>query len=217
VRYLALPLALFVLVGCGSSASSPPPTPQPSPTPTHPPIPGAKFKNYPPMTINKNHRYVATIVTSDGTFRVKLLPKIAPLAVNNFVFLVKHHYYKHVYFHRIIQGFMIQTGDPTGTGFGGPGYVFKDELHPHMKYPIGTVAMANSGRGSNGSQFFIVSGPQGETLQPNYTIFGEVKNNLNVIFKISRTPVTTNPGSGEASQPLVKVYIKQIKIREFPH
>jgi cyclophilin family peptidyl-prolyl cis-trans isomerase/predicted small lipoprotein YifL len=217
VRRLILLLALLTLAGCGgksSANSSPPATIAPTATPTAVPVPGGRFKSYPPMTINKNHRYTATVVTTKGTITIQLLPKLAPLAVNSFVFLARKHYFDGQFFHRIVQDFVIQTGDPTGTGYGGPGYTFKDELHPHMRYIIGTVAMANTGPNTNGSQFFIVTGAQGEALDktPNYTIFGEVISGLNAVLKIAGVPVTTDPATGQPDQPLVKVHIKHVYV-----
>lgn len=166
------------------------------------------------MTINVHRHYLADITTTDGAFTVELLPKVAPIAVNNFVFLARHHYYDHNIFHRIIAGFMIQTGDPTGTGFGGPGYEFKDE-RVTMPYAPGVVAMANHGPNTNGSQFFIVTGPQAASLQPAYTIFGKVIHGMKVVQKIANTPVTQSP-SGELSQPLKTVMMKTVVIRETP-
>src|SRR5579863_1036803 len=131
VRNLALLLVVMLVAGCGASAASPP-TPTPKPTPIR--EPGARFSQYPLMTIKPSHSYTAILETSDGNITVRLLPGIAPLTVNNFVFLARHHYYDHNLFHRILQHFVIQTGDPTGTGYGGPGYEFQDELHKHMTY-----------------------------------------------------------------------------------
>lgn len=164
------------------------------------------------MTINPHHHYKATVQTADGTFVITLLPKVAPITVNNFVFLARHHYYDGNPFFRIIQNFMVQTGDPTGTGYGTPGYKFKDEKVT-MRYTKGIVAMANSGPNTNGSQFFIVTGPQGSTLAPAYTIFGKVTKGMNVVEKIAATPVTTNP-SGEPSQPLTPVKMLKVTITE---
>lgn len=170
------------------------------------------------MTISTNKRYVATLATSDGTFNIELLPRLAPNTVNNFVFLARHNFYNGNPFHRIIQDFMIQTGDPTGTGNGGPGYTFNDELFPkyHLHYEPGTVAMANSGANTNGSQFFIVTGPQGQTLQYNYTIFGYVSKGMNVVQKIAATPVGVNQATGEESEPLTPVYLNRVTIHVLP-
>jgi peptidylprolyl isomerase len=151
------------------------------------------------MTINPNHHYTATVATTDGTFTIALLPKVAPIAVNSFVFLARHGFYNHVIFHRIIKDFMVQTGDPTGTGFGGPGYKFTSE-RVTLPYTRGTVALANSGPNTNGSQFFIVTAKH-PTLAPNFTIFGKVTSGMATIDKIANTPVVQNPASNEVSEP----------------
>jgi cyclophilin family peptidyl-prolyl cis-trans isomerase len=165
------------------------------------------------MRINVRHSYTATMETSLGTFTIRLLPRVAPLTVNNFVFLARHHFYDDNIFHRIIKTFMIQTGDPTGTGFGGPGYSFKDEKVT-MKYTVGTVAMANSGTNTNGSQFFIVTGPEGKALSPLYTIFGKVATGMNVVQKIASVQVEQNPGNGEISEPVKAPVLKRVVIHE---
>jgi cyclophilin family peptidyl-prolyl cis-trans isomerase len=121
--------------------------------------------------------------------------------VNNFVFLSRQHFYDGVVFHRIIKTFMVQTGDPTGTGTGGPGYQFPDE-RVTGQYTTGTVAMANSGPNTNGSQFFIVTAHGNPGLQPNYTIFGHVTKGMATVSKIASTPVEPNPASGEISEPV---------------
>ncbi|MDA8149308.1 MAG: peptidylprolyl isomerase [Actinomycetota bacterium] len=141
----------------------------------------------PPMTIDPSKHYTATVKTDVGTFVITLDPTEAPKTVNNFVFLAQHQFYNCVIFHRVIPGFMDQTGDPTGTGTGGPGYKFADELPPKAtpQYPIGSVAMANSGPNTNGSQFFIVTGPQGESLPPSYSLFGTVTSGMSVVQKIN--------------------------------
>ena len=119
------------------------------------------FKAPPAMGIDPSKRYTATLDTSLGEIVIALDAVKAPKTVNNFVFLALHHYYDGVIFHRIINGFMCQGGDPTGTGRGGPGYRFEDELPKPREYQIGSVAMANAGPNTNGSQFFLVSGPVG--------------------------------------------------------
>ena len=126
-----------------------------------------KYSAAPPMTIDASKTYTATVVTDDGTFDITLDPKTAPKTVNNFVFLADKGYYHCVIFHRVIPGFMDQTGDPTGTGTGGPGYTIPDEnppkaANPAQQYPLGSVAMANTGSANTGgSQFFIVAGAAG--------------------------------------------------------
>ena len=168
------------------------------------------------MMIDPGHHYVASLTTSDGVITLQLLPRVAPIAVNSFVFLARHRYFDGIIFHRIVKGFVIQTGDPTGTGFGGPGYHFKDEKVT-MKYTPGTVAMANSGPNTNGSQFFIVSGPSAAgQLQPLYTIFSRVESGMGTVHKLENTPVQPNPGNGELSTPAHDVYLKKVTINERP-
>lgn len=142
----------------------------------------------PPMTIDPAKTYTATVVTDIGTFTIALDAQADPKTVNNFVFLADHGFYNCVIFHRVIPGFMDQTGDPTGTGTGGPGYSYTGSTPKPAspQYPIGSVAMANSGStSSNGSQFFIVTGPEGESLPPNYTLFGHVASGMNVVDAIN--------------------------------
>ena len=128
------------------------------------------------MAIDTSKTYVATVVTTTGTFKITLDAKGAPITVNNFVFLAQKGYYNCVIFHRVIPGFMDQTGDPTGTGTGSPGYTIADELPTTSSpYPAGTVAMANTGSAnSGGAQFFVVNGNGGQQLSPTYTVFGHV-------------------------------------------
>jgi cyclophilin family peptidyl-prolyl cis-trans isomerase len=150
------------------------------------------------MTIDASKTYTATVVTDVGPFTLQLDPKAAPKAVNSFVFLADQHFFDCIVFHRVIPSFVDQTGDPTGTGMGGPGYQFADELPKTAspQYPLGSVAMANSGANTNGSQFFIVAGSQGESLAPSYTLFGKVTSGMSVVSTInaagasSGTPAT---------------------------
>lgn len=214
MRTIFLVTLALILCGCGASTATPAPTPTSVPAPTSAPAAsGARgFAHPPAMTIDKNATYNAVVATTDGTFTMHLLPKSAPVAVNSFVFLARHHFYNGIVFHRIISGFMVQTGDPTGTGTGGPGYTLPIEP-VHQKYALGTVAMANTGQPhSNGSQFFIVVGPQGESLPPNYTIFGQVTSGMTVVQKIAATPVGPNSSTGEASSPLKTVKMTSIRI-----
>ncbi|MZQ87380.1 peptidylprolyl isomerase [Paenibacillus sp. 5J-6] len=178
---------------------------------------GAKqWSKAPDMTIDTNKTYQAEVTTSKGSFTIDLYAKEAPKTVNNFVFLSKEGFYNNVTFHRIIKSFMIQTGDPQGTGMGGPGYKFADELKTSHKYEPGTVAMANSGPNTNGSQFFICSGDDCANLnkQPNYTIFGKVtQDGMATIAKIAETPVEMG-GEATPSKPKEKVTINAITIKE---
>ncbi len=152
----------------------------------------------PPMTIDPSKTYTAVVTTDLGPFTIQLDPKAAPKAVNSFVFLAKQHFYDCVVFHRVIKTFMDQTGDPTGTGDGGPGYQFDDELpaKANPQYPLGSVAMANSGPNTNGSQFFIVAGPEGESLAPSYTIFGKVISGMNVVDAINAAGSAASSSTG---------------------
>jgi cyclophilin family peptidyl-prolyl cis-trans isomerase len=122
--------------------------------------------------------------TSMGTIVISLDPINAPKTTNNFVFLALNHYYDGIIFHRIIKGFVCQGGDPQGSGMGGPGYRFEDELPKPGKYAIGSLAMANAGPNTNGSQFFIISGQSGCTLPPLYSLFGQVVKGLDVVEKM---------------------------------
>ena len=165
-----------------------------------------KFASMPPMGIDPAKRYRATLETTIGTMVIALDAASAPLTVNNFVYLSAHHYYDGVIFHRIIKNFMCQGGDPEGSGRGGPGYKFGDELPKPGKYQIGSVAMANAGPNTNGSQFFIVSGPSGVGLPPLYSLFGQVVKGLEVVEALQN--VATRPGD----RPVEDVVIKSITI-----
>jgi cyclophilin family peptidyl-prolyl cis-trans isomerase len=143
----------------------------------------------PPLAIDAAKRYTATLETSAGTMTAELLPGEAPLTVNNFVFLAREGFYDRVIFHRVIPGFMIQGGDPTGTGSGGPGYRFRDEP-VRLGYQRGMLAMANAGPNTNGSQFFVMHADYG--LPPNYTIFGRLTAGHDVLDAIATAPKGAN-------------------------
>ncbi len=172
-----------------------------------------KYKAPPPVTIDKAKKYTATIVTNKGTMKAELYADTAPVTVNNFVFLANDHFYDGVVFHRIVAGFVIQGGDPTGTGTGGPGYRFPDEPIPaNRTYDKGVLAMANSGKNTNGSQFFICLDQAKAQLQKLYTIFGKVTEGLDVVDKIAATP--TRPDSrGEKSVPTERVFMQSVTIQ----
>src|SRR6185369_12057688 len=142
-------------------------------------------------------KYTAVIETTKGTMTAELYPQDAPITVNNFVFLARQGFFENIKFHRIITGFMVQTGDPQGTGMGGPGYSFQDEKVTR-DYTRGTLAMANSGPDTNGSQFFIMHADN--PLPKQYTIFGKLTDGLDTLDKIANTPVTAD-ARGEKSQP----------------
>ncbi len=139
------------------------------------------FGSPPSFIISEGSKYQAHIKTNLGDMTIDLYADKAPITVNNFVFLALYHYYDGLSFHRIIPGFVVQGGDPSGNGTGGPGYRFRDELPQEGEYEIGTLAMANAGPNTNGSQFFIVSGPSGVELPPLYAIFGKVAEGLDVV------------------------------------
>lgn len=168
----------------------------------------------PAMEIDSNKSYTAEVTTNKGSFTIELFAKDAPKTVNNFVFLSRQGFYDNVIFHRIIETFMIQSGDPLGVGTGGPGYQFEDEV-TNYQYEPGIVAMANSGPNTNGSQFFICTGADSISLnsQPNYTIFGKVTSGMDIVEKIAATPVEGN-AFGETSSPKETIQIKGIKITE---
>jgi peptidylprolyl isomerase len=165
-----------------------------------------KFDAAPEMGIDPSKRYTATMETSMGTLVIALDPIAAPITVNNFVFLAAQHYYDGVIFHRIIQGFVCQGGDPDGNGRGGPGYKFVDELPKAGKYQIGSLAMANAGPNTNGSQFFLISGPSGVGLPPAYSLFGQVVKGLDIVEMMQNVP--TGPGD----RPKDDVVIRSVSI-----
>jgi cyclophilin family peptidyl-prolyl cis-trans isomerase len=174
----------------------------------------AQWTTPPAMVIDPAETYTATIETNRGTIVVQLLAGEAPITVNNFVCLSLAGYYDVTVFHRIISGFMIQGGDPTGTGSAGPGYQFADELPTTQSpYTRGTMAMANSGPNTNGSQFFIVHQDQPATFPNNYSIFGRVTEGMDVVDTIAASPVTMN-ARGENSSPLATIGIKSITITD---
>lgn len=130
------------------------------------------------LCIDPSKSYTATFDTTQGSFTVRLLADTAPGTVNNFVSLARWKYFDGTTCHRVIENFVVQCGDPTATGTGGPGYSFADELPGNGEYKIGSLAMANSGPNTNGSQFFIITGDNGASLPPSYSLFGEVVEGL---------------------------------------
>ena len=177
-----------------------------------PPLDGSaertsSFENPPPMCIDTKKTYTATVTTSKGEFTIELLDDEAPKTVNSFVVLSRYKFYEGVPFHRIIPGFVVQGGDPTTTGSGGPGYEFEDELPDAGAYEVGSLAMANSGADTNGSQFFIVTGDQGVALPPNYSLFGKVTEGMDVVMEIEAV-------GSESGTPTEEVKIESIEIAE---
>lgn len=163
----------------------------------------------PDLAIDKSAAYTATLTTSAGDIVIGLDTQNTPITANNFVYLAENKFYDNSIFHRIINGFMIQGGDPTGTGSGGPGYRFDDE--PVVgEYERGTVAMANAGPNTNGSQFFIMH--EAKPLQKLYVIFGKVTQGMDVVDKIATMSVTLNAMGNEESKPVNPVSIVSVKI-----
>jgi cyclophilin family peptidyl-prolyl cis-trans isomerase len=164
----------------------------------------------PEMAIDPAKTYTATLKTNKGDITVEFLPGEAPNTVNNFVCLARDGFYDGTPFHRVVKGFMIQGGDPTGTGRGGPGYRFNDEkvVRPYSK---GIMAMANAGPNTNGSQFFIML--EDYPLPPNYTIFGQVTAGQDVVDALGSTATTAGPG-GERSVPTEPLIIDSVTITE---
>jgi cyclophilin family peptidyl-prolyl cis-trans isomerase len=160
------------------------------------------------MVIDPSKRYTAQMETSLGSITIALDAAGAPKTVNNFVFLARYHYYDGIIFHRIIKGFVCQGGDPEGSGRGGPGYRFEDELPKPGRYEIGSLAMANAGPNTNGSQFFIISGTSGASLPPQYSLFGKVVKGLDVVEAMQSVPT----GSGDS--PKDDVVINSVTITE---
>lgn len=163
----------------------------------------------PAMEVDKTKSYLAIITTSYGDITIELSADKTPITVNNFVSLARKNIYTNTIFHRVIKGFMIQGGDPKGDGTGGPGYTFDDEPFDG-EYTRGTVAMANSGPNTNGSQFFILHADYG--LPKNYVIFGKVSSGMDVVDKIAEAPVKKD--SGESSSPVSPVTITSVTIVE---
>jgi len=217
IGLIAAAFALLTLTACGGGGSSSSAGASASPAGTAATQTGPKqWSKAPEMTIDPNKSYQAEMTTSKGKMTIELFAKEAPKTVNNFVFLAQQGFYDNVIFHRIIQSFMVQTGDPEGTGRGGPGYQFADELKTTHTYEPGIVAMANAGPNTNGSQFFICSGPDCATYlnpQPNYTIFGKVIDGMDTLQKIADTPVEMG-GESTPSKPTEKVTIDSITIKE---
>jgi cyclophilin family peptidyl-prolyl cis-trans isomerase len=160
-----------------------------------------KFAAEPKMCIDVAKKYVALIETSKGNMTFELDPKRAPKTVNSFVFLARQHYFEGIKFHRVVPNFVLQAGDPLSiiddprVGSGGPGYEFADELPQPGEYKVGSLVMANAGPNTNGSQFFIVSGPNGVTLPPNYALFGQLSDGQPTVDTIGALAVTDGPPS----------------------
>lgn len=196
-RLLLLAFALLLIAACGGT---PTPTPSPAPVTAAPappaspsPRPVKSWSQPPPMVIEPGKIYQAVLKTAKGDIVVELYADKAPRTVNNFVFLAREGFYDNTTFHRVIDGFMAQGGDPTGTGSGGPGYTFPDEIVPELVFDRrGLLAMANAGPNTNGSQFFITFGPT-PWLNGAHTIFGEIIQGDEVLDKLTRRDPEANP------------------------
>jgi len=208
-KFLILSMLLFIF--CGEDASEEIPVEATIETTEEIEMTYDKTYSAPPaMNIDEKGNYSAVIETSLGSIEIELFTDIAPITVNNFVNLSNDGYYDNVIFHRVIKGFMIQGGDPSGTGHGEmgkyPGYEFQDELNNPMQYEKGIVAMANRGPNTNGSQFFIMHVDY--PLPYDYTIFGKVSNGIDVVDAIA------NVQTGDMDKPVDDVVINSVDIKE---
>jgi cyclophilin family peptidyl-prolyl cis-trans isomerase len=221
---LALAAALATAAACGGGSgdqgggtepvaiTSPAGAVCDGPVPAEPAKP-TTYTRPPPQTLDPAARYTATLRTNCGDIAIALEPRRAPMAVNNFVFLARQGFYDGLTFHRVVRGFVIQGGDPEGTGRGGPGYTFDDEL-PSDGYPPGSVAMANAGPDTNGSQFFIVTG-DASSLPNDYTRFGRVVRGLDVARTIeSFARPDADPSDPSSQRPTETIYIDRVTISE---
>jgi cyclophilin family peptidyl-prolyl cis-trans isomerase len=183
-----------------------------------PPVEGAAtqtqdFSDSFALCIDPAKTYTAVVNTNMGTYSAVLDATKAPGAVNNFVSLARNKYFDGTTCHRAIPGFMVQCGDPTATGSGGPGYKFADEFPAAGEYKIGSLAMANSGANTNGSQFFVITGDQGVSLPPNYTLFGQVTDGLDSTVVALDAAGNDDPSSNGVP-PLTEITIESITITE---
>jgi cyclophilin family peptidyl-prolyl cis-trans isomerase len=199
--------------GPSTTAAGTIPAPTPCPAADGSSPQARSFAAAPPMCIDAAKTYTATVETNKGTFTVALDPTKAPLAVNNFVVLARYHYFDNTPCHRIIKDFVVQCGDPTGKGTGGPGYTFADELPKAGDYKVGSLAMANSGPNTNGSQFFIITGDQGAALTPNYTLFGQVSDGMDTTVKAMEAAANPDP-SADGVPPTEPITITKVTITE---
>lgn len=231
-------VAIALIFGGGDDDATPPTTlapvttvaPETTPAPTPDTVPGREitgetpcpeadgssaraisFEQAPPDCLEPGATYEAEITTNVGAFTVALDPDRAPATVNNFVVLARYGYFDGTACHRAIPGFVVQCGDPTATGTGGPGYTFPDELPETGEYQIGSLAMANSGPDTNGSQFFVITGDNGAALPPNYSLFGEVIEGLDTT--VVEMDALGNPASNGVP-PLGEIRIESVRITQ---
>jgi peptidyl-prolyl cis-trans isomerase B (cyclophilin B) len=171
------------------------------------------FAKAPPSCIDATKTYTAVVTTNKGAYTIALDASAAPLTANNFVVLARYHYFDNTICHRVIPAFAVQCGDPTGTGTGGPGYSFADELPATGAYKVGSIAMANSGPDTNGSQFFIITGSSGVALPAKYTLFGQVTDGLDTTVKA--LDALGNPDqAANGVPPLEQIIIQSVTITE---
>lgn len=177
------------------------------------PEPATDMKFDAPQNAGIDEPTIISLNTSCGAIDIMLDPTVAPETVNSFVFLAESGYFDGTVSHRIVPGFMMQVGDPTATGLGGPGYTLPDEFPEASTYVRGVVAMANAGPGTTGSQFFILFG-DAQWLQPTFTIIGEVVNGFDVLDRIEEIPLGRSPNSPDpnASTPLESLYIESVTV-----
>jgi cyclophilin family peptidyl-prolyl cis-trans isomerase len=204
---ILLLVAGFMLYGTKDGKPKDAPATTPTPAASTTPVAKATWTTAPTMTIDTKKTYAVTMLTSQGPIEIELYAKDAPKTVNNFVFLAREKFYDGLTFHRVIKDFMIQGGDPLGTGTGGPGYQFEDEINSH-KIDVGTLAMANAGPNTNGSQFYIVTEKAQPSLDGKYTVFGNVTMGMENVRKIAAVAVDSK------DKPTTPVIIKQVIITE---
>ena len=189
-----LATAGLLLSGCSAKPTATPPRPTERPK---------KWSSPPPMSIDLNKTYYVTFQTAKGDIKVQLFAKQAPKTVNNLGFLARAGFYDNTTFHRVLADFMAQGGDPTGTGSGGPGYRFEDEIDPSLQFDKpGLLAMANSGANTNGSQFFLTFVPT-PWLNGKHTIFGQVVSGMDVLLSLSLRDPQTAKGPGDLLKTVV--------------
>jgi peptidyl-prolyl cis-trans isomerase B (cyclophilin B) len=182
----------LMVVSCGGSESAS--VPEPQTDPSQEPAPEVKIMQWdspPPMTIDTSKKYTAIMETEKGNLVLELFARDVPMTVNNFVFLAEQGYYDGITFHRVLPGFMAQSGDPTGAGRGGPGYRFEDEFTSHG-HEAGALSMANSGANTNGSQFFITFVPVHQ-IDGKHTVFGQLVEGMDVLESITPRNPNENP------------------------
>ena len=193
LRIAGVILVLVILssVSCGGMAPSPPTASAPEPSPSALAPKPKTYSSPPPMIIDTSKRYTAIIETEKGNLVLELFVSDVPVTVNNFVFLANEGFYDGATFHRVIPGFMVQGGDPTGTGRGGPGYKFDDEFTVHT-HVAGALSMANAGPNTNGSQFFITYTSQ-HALDGKHTVFGRLIEGMDILKKLMPRDPNRNP------------------------